>query len=282
MKAMFFKGVVLGAIVSIVTLAGSVALAGTGIGGIFNLGVTNTVNNPTTLTGNSTAAAGKPQLQVTNTSTLPGATGIGINVAAGKPPLAVNSSTQVAHLNASFLQGKASSAFLAANGTAANSNLLGGNPASFFLPANGTAADSNLLQGNPASNFMSGPGAMRWSGVKTATLGDPASSPVTLLTLGNWGTLKGYCGTDGYQRATVVLTTTQPVQWFGWDADIGFSGTANGSYFNVLPDSANFLGDMGWSQVGFGTENATIFASQWLDTASNKCTFEAQAVDTHL
>ena len=103
----FFMGVVLGADVSIVTLFGTVALAGTKVGGIFDLGKTNTVNGTTTLRG---AAAGK-QLQVNNLSTGQGASGIGIKVAAGKPPLAVNSSTEVGNLNADYLNGLHASAF---------------------------------------------------------------------------------------------------------------------------------------------------------------------------
>jgi hypothetical protein len=51
MRTGFLKGVVLGAIVSTLTLAASVALAGSGIGGVFNLGQPNTVNKTTTLTG---------------------------------------------------------------------------------------------------------------------------------------------------------------------------------------------------------------------------------------
>jgi hypothetical protein len=101
MKHPFFKGVALGAITSTVVLIAATALAGTGIGGVFNLGKTNTVNETTTLTG---AKAGK-QLQVTNTSIGAGATGIGINVKPGKPPLTVNSSTRVANLNADKLDG---------------------------------------------------------------------------------------------------------------------------------------------------------------------------------
>ena len=74
------KLVVIGTVVAGVAVATSTAVAGTGVGGVFNLGATNTVNAPTTLTG---SAAGK-QLQVTNTNTGSAATGIGITVAAGK------------------------------------------------------------------------------------------------------------------------------------------------------------------------------------------------------
>ncbi len=107
MRATFFKGTVLGAVVGSLTLVSTVAVAGTGVGGIFNLGQSNSVNATTTLTG---ATSGK-QLQVTNSSTGVGAAGIGIKVAAGKPPLVVNSSTKVAGLNADKVDGLDATAF---------------------------------------------------------------------------------------------------------------------------------------------------------------------------
>jgi hypothetical protein len=62
MQPTFFKGVVLGAATSIVVMAGTAALAGTGVGDVFNLGVPNTVDQSTVLQG---AAANNPQLVVT-------------------------------------------------------------------------------------------------------------------------------------------------------------------------------------------------------------------------
>ena len=103
----FFMGVVLGAIVSVVTLFGTAAVAGTGVGGIFNLGRTNTVNARTTLTGSHAGS----QLQVINSSSGKGANGIGINVAKGKSPLVVNSATKVSNLNADYLDGQHAAAF---------------------------------------------------------------------------------------------------------------------------------------------------------------------------
>ena len=73
MKPSFYKGIVLGAVVSILVLVASTAVAGTGIGGIFNLGQTNTVNATSALSGASVGA----QLQVTNSGTGSGAQGIG-------------------------------------------------------------------------------------------------------------------------------------------------------------------------------------------------------------
>ena len=73
MKPSFYKGIVLGAAVAILVLVASTAVAGTGIGGIFNLGQTNTVNATSALSGASVGA----QLQVTNSGTGSGAQGIG-------------------------------------------------------------------------------------------------------------------------------------------------------------------------------------------------------------
>jgi hypothetical protein len=75
MKPSFYKGIVLGAVVSMLVLATTAAVAGTGIGGIFNLGQTNTVNATSALSGASVG----PQLQVTNTGTGSGAQGIGVH-----------------------------------------------------------------------------------------------------------------------------------------------------------------------------------------------------------
>jgi hypothetical protein len=85
MKSKFVRGALFGALVAAVTLVSSVAFAGSGIGGVFNLGQSNSVNAATTLTGST---AGK-QLQITNNSTGAGADGIGISVTSGKPPLVV-------------------------------------------------------------------------------------------------------------------------------------------------------------------------------------------------
>src|SRR5829696_9302403 len=79
----------------------STALAGSGIGGVFNLGVTNTVNAITKLTGSVAGSS----LQIINNSTGAAATALNLQVATGKPPLKVNSTTKVAKLNADQLDG---------------------------------------------------------------------------------------------------------------------------------------------------------------------------------
>ena len=88
MRASFLKGAVVGLVCAVVASASTLALAGSGIGGVFNLGVTNTVDAQTALKG-STAA---PQLRVTKTNTNAGATALHVNSAANSATLtAINS-----------------------------------------------------------------------------------------------------------------------------------------------------------------------------------------------
>lgn len=54
----------------------------------------------------------------------------------GNPPMAVNTRVKVANFNADFLDGQDSSAFLAANGKAADADLLDGLDSSAFVPTN--------------------------------------------------------------------------------------------------------------------------------------------------
>jgi len=107
-KATFLKGVVLGSVVSLVMLTATAAFAGSGVGGVFNLGKYNGVNGTTALAGRTNGG----QLNVTNIDNESGSTGIGITVHGGRPPLVVNSRTEVSNLNAGLLQGRHANAFL--------------------------------------------------------------------------------------------------------------------------------------------------------------------------
>jgi hypothetical protein len=104
--ARFVKGVVFGALASGVLLVSGAALAGTGIGGVFNLGKTNTVNASTVLTGSTSGGL----LNVRNASTAAQAAGIVIHTENGKSPLVLNSTTKVKNLNADTLDGVDSAA----------------------------------------------------------------------------------------------------------------------------------------------------------------------------
>jgi hypothetical protein len=66
------RGVVVG-VTAAALIAGGTALAGSGVGGVFNLGQTNTVPTTTTLNG---GAPGKAQLVVTNANPSPGSAAI--------------------------------------------------------------------------------------------------------------------------------------------------------------------------------------------------------------
>jgi hypothetical protein len=106
----FFKGVVLSAVTTTLLLTTASAVAGTGVGGIFNLGVTNSVNETSTLTGSK---AGGRMLQVTNTSTAAGSAGVGITVTAGKAPIAtVATAGKATNLNVDKLDGFDSTEFV--------------------------------------------------------------------------------------------------------------------------------------------------------------------------
>jgi hypothetical protein len=115
----FLKGTLAGGVGAAAVLAATAAFAGTGIGGVFNLGQVNTVNATSTLTGAKPDGA---QLQVTNTSTTGAAAGLSVTTAAGKPPLTVSNNVLVPRLNAQFLGGYAANG-LGRVGLAATENL---------------------------------------------------------------------------------------------------------------------------------------------------------------
>jgi hypothetical protein len=95
--------------VVLVFLVAGTTIAGSGIGGVFNLGRTNIVNYLTTLTGSYASRL----LQVTNTSTSAAAVGAQIKASYGtplqlvgssaKPPFTTNSGIKVTNLNADRL-----------------------------------------------------------------------------------------------------------------------------------------------------------------------------------
>ena len=99
------KGALVGAVASSIVMISASALAGTGIGAVFNLGKTNKVNAQTTLTGKVNGKS----LQLTNSGSGPA---LGITVRAGKAPLVVSANAGKAiNLNADKLDGHDSSFF---------------------------------------------------------------------------------------------------------------------------------------------------------------------------
>lgn len=117
-----FRGVVLGAVVSTVVMMTATAMAGTGVGALFNLGKTNTVNKQSTLKGATGSTA--RTLQLTNTG--PGS-GLGITVQAGKSPIVVNATAGKArNLNADKLDGVDSAQLRFIQMPVTSANLVGG------------------------------------------------------------------------------------------------------------------------------------------------------------
>jgi hypothetical protein len=117
---------------ALVLVVAGTTVAGTGIGGVFNLGRTNTVNYLTSLVGSYSRL-----LQVTNTSTSSTAVAAQIRASYGtplqlvgpatKPPMAVSSSFKVTNLNVDKLDGLDSADFQRA-GAAAGGDLTGTYP----------------------------------------------------------------------------------------------------------------------------------------------------------
>jgi hypothetical protein len=121
----------------------SAALAGSGVGGVFNLGKTNTVNAITTLVGSVTG----PSLRLDNNSTNSAATALDLQVEPGKTPMKVNSTTKVANLNADMVDGKDPAEF--------SSVYFFGRDNHFDLgSAGGVDKDIATLSGLPAGEYL--------------------------------------------------------------------------------------------------------------------------------
>jgi hypothetical protein len=123
MRGSFLKGAVVGFVCALLGGA-AVALAGSGVGGVFNLGVSNSVDAKSTLSGASPSA----QLQVTNTGSGSGAFGLG-----------VTSKTDVA--TASFTNNSTGPGVQAQSAGAAKATVfaknIGGGPAANFVVNSG-------------------------------------------------------------------------------------------------------------------------------------------------
>jgi hypothetical protein len=93
-------------------MSGSAVLAGTGVGGVFNLGVTNSVNKVSVLKG----TVSTPLLRVTNDGTGPALSLQVKNPGTAPILLDAESTGKVAHLNADMLDGKDSTQFIGGTG----------------------------------------------------------------------------------------------------------------------------------------------------------------------
>jgi hypothetical protein len=105
-----------GAAISATVLAlviASTALAGTGVGGTFQLGASNTVNGAGTTTGTTTLAGtptlANPQLRIRNNGN---GAALDLQVDSYRAALTINSNVKVANLNADLLDGINSTGFI--------------------------------------------------------------------------------------------------------------------------------------------------------------------------
>jgi hypothetical protein len=137
----FLKGAMIGGLAGGAVVAAAAAVAGTGIGAVFNLGQANSVDQTTVLAG---APVGKPLLKLANSSTAAGATALSLNVASG-PPFSFNSKAKVANLNADKLDNLDSTAFL---------------PNSIPLTLSGSQTAGSIVKATNTNNGGSGNGVM--------------------------------------------------------------------------------------------------------------------------
>ncbi len=124
------KASVLACVVVATVFGASTAVAGSGVGAVFNLGYTNLVDAQSTLRGTTNNA----MLRVVNTNSGTSAKGLSIYTATSKPPIVVenpNSGTAT-NLSADKLDGKNSSDFLGATQKATDSDKLDGRDSSVF------------------------------------------------------------------------------------------------------------------------------------------------------
>jgi hypothetical protein len=139
LRALLSRGklTVLAVVTALTLVTASAAFAGSGIGGVFNLGVTNSVDAITTLVGN---VAG-PSLRIDNNSTATGSTALDLQVESGKAPMKVNSTAKVGKLNADQLDGKDSSAFASSSHTHSGADITSG------------TVEADRIEDGPGSNL---------------------------------------------------------------------------------------------------------------------------------
>lgn len=181
----FLKGVIVGSLVAATVMMAGTALAGTGIGAVFNLGRTNTVNSTTTLTGK---ASGR-MLQVTNKGSGPA---LGVTVQAGKAPLTVNSTGKVTNLNADALDGSHSTDFVPKSDLATlDAHTLNGKGASdFVLKSDLGTLNADTVDGKHASDLTPPPDST-FQSRQTITLTSNDSVNATLVSIPGFGDITG-------------------------------------------------------------------------------------------
>jgi hypothetical protein len=176
MKNGFTRGAAAGGVIVAMLYVTSSSLAGSGINGVFNLGVTNQVDQTTTLKGKALG----PQLDISNTSTATGSSELSLtggtdtaptlgasnprgqaanfHTSGGAPPFTVNSTATVTNLNADQLDRLNSTALVATNGKAADTDLLDGVDSTQFVQGPGVTISHAEAIGPGGAGTYLGPG----------------------------------------------------------------------------------------------------------------------------
>jgi hypothetical protein len=278
MGGSFVKGCVVGAVCMLVGGVSTLALAGSGIGGVFNLGVSNSVDAQTKLTGST---AGSAQLLVNNTSSASGSNGLrAINASASAALKGENSSTgpgvfgtSTNGLGVQAQSAGAGSAALQAQNTA-------GGPAGSFLVNSGVAPfkvnsatkvtnlnadtvdglDSTALKGPPGPPGQ--PGAPGPNPALPINFSIAVGDSDTIVTIGSWLSMNAFCPAPGDQTNYGFITGPgSPVTMFadGGSPDptllvIPPNSSAGSSFWSFNPDTDGFT-----FSASDNTHTATIF-----------------------
>jgi hypothetical protein len=220
MRGSLFKGVVLGSVCSALVFVASSALAGSGIGGVFNLGQANTVNAQSQLTGST---AGSAQFQVNNTNTGPGSIGVrAIGASASAAVKGENSST--------------------------GAGVYGSSSGGFGVQAQGSSPTTAALQAQNSGGGTAGSFIVN-SGV--APLKVNSTTKVANL---NADQLDGLDSAALQKRVTGTCAVGTAVRVVNADGSVSCqsTGTGGGGGFTAL----TLLN--GWTNAPFSTRNAVV------------------------
>ena len=146
MRSDLLKGAIVGAVSAVLVLSTATALAGTGVGKVFNLGKVNSVNKSSYLAGSTSSR----MLSITNNGSGPA---LGLYVKPGQAPLTVNSAVKVNSLNADTVDGIDSANLMQGAGSVVNARvtepLNSGNGVLLTVPHFGTVEVSTGAGGVP-------------------------------------------------------------------------------------------------------------------------------------
>lgn len=270
MRGDILKGAVVGAVSAVLVVSAATALAGTGVGKIFNLGKANSVNKTSYLSGSTSGR----MLWVTNNGSGPA---LGLSVKPGHPPFTVNSTVKVSGLNADSLDGIDSSCFI--NGTASSTQKVNNSgpgaalslqvqPGQPPFEVNSAEKVANLnadsLDGIDSADLMQGAGSVVHARM-TQSLGDGNG---VMLTVPQHGTVEVSTGFGGVPNYRLFWRNGLS----GTTADVWYTNGATTTYASVAPDAGVYFAPLDGDadaiytiRSGYPGHTATIIVSAHAD-----------------